>query len=131
MLVVAVAMMGTFLLSWSNSSFAAQRLQIANTTSNRINLINESFVLEDVWFYQSGGTTYANVTIRNTGDLAIKISKVYINNTEKWSGSESITIGSSDEVKVTTSQIVVGSGKPQSIWVKTERGSEVKQIWKS
>lgn len=119
--------MGTFVVSWANSSFAAQQLNIANQASSRINLIKEDFVIEDVWFYDSGGKQ-ANVTIRNTGDLAITISKIYVNNTEAWSGAQSITIGSTGVMTFSTQW---GSGYAQSIWLKTERGSEAKQIWKS
>jgi archaellum component FlaF (FlaF/FlaG flagellin family) len=127
LLVVAVAIMGTFVVSWANSSFAAQQLNIANQAADRINLIKEDFVIEDVWFYDSGGKK-ADITIRNTGDLAVTISKVYVNNTEAWSGDEVITIGSTAKITFNTDW---GSGDAQSIWLKTERGSEAKQIWKS
>lgn len=124
---MAVGIMGTFLVSWSNSSFSAQQLNIANQTASRINLIKESFVIEDVWFYDSGGKK-ADITIRNTGDLGITISNIYINNTEAWSDTQVIAIEDTAKITVNTSW---GSGDAQSIWIKTSRGSEAKQIWKS
>lgn len=127
LLVAAVAIMGTFLVSWSSSSFAAQQLSISNQTDSRINLIKESFIIEDVWFYTQSGS-FANVTIRNTGDLAIKVTHIYINNTQAWNTGEVIPIDGVAEIKVATSW---GSGYPQAIWVKTDRGAEVKQTWKS
>lgn len=119
--------MGSFLVAWSNSSFAAQQLQIANQTNSKINLVRESFVVEDVWFY-TDGDRYANVTIRNTGNLAITVSNVYINNTQYWSGEHVIPISGVGEIKV---PVTWDPDTRQSIWVKTARGSEIKQVWKS
>lgn len=127
MLVAAVSIIGVALVAWSNFSFAAQQREISNVTNSRINLINESFIIEDVWFYDEP-PKYANVTIRNAGDLAITISNIYVNNTEAWDDSKVIPIDGVAEIKVPTNW---GAGDQQSIWVKTERGSEAKQVWKS
>lgn len=122
-------MMGAFLVAWSNSSFAAQQLTIANQTNSKINMINESFVIEDVWFYTDADTfKYANVTIRNTGDLAITVSNIYVNNTQYWNSGQVIPIDGVAEIKV---RVTWGSDDLQSVWVKTARGAEVKQVWKS
>ncbi|MFY3741832.1 MAG: archaellum component FlaF (FlaF/FlaG flagellin family) [Candidatus Nitrosomirales archaeon] len=128
LLVAAVGVMGTFLLAWSNSSFAAQQFIIANQTASRINLIKESFVVEDVWFYGSGLNKKADLTIRNTGDLALTISKVYINNTQVWSVGQVITPDQTAKITVDTQW---SSGDGQLILVKTARGSEAKQVWRS
>ena len=127
LLVVAVAIMGTFVVSWANTTFAIQQRDIADQTAERINLVNEGFIIEDVWFYIEG-TDKANVTIRNTGDLAITISHIYVNNTQVWNTGETILIGEKEEIQV---DLDWDSGAPQSIWVKSERGTEVKQVWKS
>lgn len=133
MLVAAVSMMGAALMVWSNASFASQQREIANQTDSRINLIAENFVVEDVWFYTDGGH-YANVTIRNTGDLAITISNIYINNTEAWDDGEIIMIDDVATIKVPK---IIDPGadweedRSQSIWVVTERGAEIKQVWRS
>jgi hypothetical protein len=120
--------MGAFLVAWSNSSFALQQLSIASATAERINLINESFVVEDAWFDQNGGIKFANVTVRNTGDNAITISNIYVNNTEVTFTDETISAG---DVAVVDFTLNWGSDRPQSVWVKTDRGTEVKQVWKS
>jgi hypothetical protein len=128
LLVVAVAIIGAFLVSWANSSFAVQQLNIAEQTAGRINLVKEDFVIEDVWFYTEGPDSFANVTIRNTGDLALTISHIYVNNTESWNTGETILIGEKEEIKV---ELDWDAGAPHSILIKTERGTEVKQVWKS
>jgi len=131
LMVVATGVIGSALAAWSNSSFAIQGMQISNQTATRINLVKETFVLEDVWFYtkQPGSVQSANVTIRNTGDLAITISKIYVNNTQVWSGSQSIPIGTVATIK----DVPVGwrSSDLQSVWIHTARGTDVKQAWKS
>ncbi len=125
LLVAAVGAMGSFLLAWSNSTFASQQFAIANQTASRINLIKESFVVEDVWFYDSGGKK-ADITIRDTADLAITISKVYINNTQAWSGNQVISPDSTAKITVDTQW---GSGDAQLILVQTARGSQANQLW--
>jgi hypothetical protein len=132
LLVVAVGIIGTFLVSWANSSFAIQRANIADETSERINLVKEDLVIEDVWFYTEAGPVYfANVTIRNTGDLAVTISNIYVNNSQFWNTGETIPIDGKEEIKVPFGATPWAADSPQSIWVKTERGTEVKQVWKS
>jgi hypothetical protein len=131
MLVAAVSVMGVGILSWSSISFANQQREISNQTDSRINLIAESFIIEDVWFYTETdppNANYADVTVRNTGDLAIRVSNIYVNNTQAWNIGEDILIG---EVATISVQIDWESDRSQSIWVKTERGAEAKQVWKS
>ena len=133
MLVAAVSVMGVGILSWSSISFANQQREISNQTDSRINLIEESFIIEDVWFYTNATGNYANVTVRNTGDLAVVISYVYLNNTQAWNDGEVILIG--DVATIDVPKIDLGiaweSDRSQSIWVKTERGADAKQVWKS
>jgi hypothetical protein len=128
-MVVATGVIGSALAAWSNSSFAMQSLQISNQTASRINLVKETFVLEDVWFFTESGSPYANVTIRNTGDLAITVSKIYVNNTQVWSGSQTIPIDSIATIEDVS--VNWGSNDVQSVWIHTARGTDVKQAWKS
>lgn len=128
MLLSAVGIIGSTLVVWSNSSFSITKQKIANSTDTKINMIRESFVVEDVWFYTQLGTDYGNVTIRNTGNVAIKISNIYVNNTQVWNAGQIVDTTKSVTIQTTFNW---GPGDLQSMWVKTERGSEVKQVWKS
>jgi hypothetical protein len=128
MLVAAVGIMGSGLVAWSNSSFSIAQQKIANSTDSKINMIRENFVLEDVWFYSQGPTDYANVTIRNTGNVAIKISHIYVNNTQVWNTGQMINATEAETIRATFNW---EPNNLQSIWVKTTRDSQVKQIWKS
>ena len=128
MLVSAVSLMGAFMVSWSSSSFTVQKLNIARAVDDRVNQISENYIVEDVWFFSNSTSSYAKVTVRNTGDVAAKITHVYVNNTLAWSGSKLVMQESTQSI---TFQSSWGAGKSQGIWVKTERGSELKQVWKS
>jgi hypothetical protein len=127
MLVAAVGIMGSGLVAWSNSSFSIAQQKIANSTDSKINMIRESFVLEDVWFYNDG-TDRANVTIRNTGNVAIKISHIYVNNTQVWNTGQNINATQAYTIRT---DVNWNPNSLQSVWVKTLRGSEIKQVWKS
>jgi hypothetical protein len=126
-LIVATGVIGSYLVFWANSSFALQSLNISTSAADRINLIKESYVIEDVWF---NSPTSADVTIRNTGELAVEISRIYVNSTQAWSGAQTITIGNYETIPVTLPN-AAGADKPQTFWIKTERGTEAKQVWKS
>lgn len=128
MLVAAVGIMGSFLLVWSNSSFAISQRNIANSTDSKINMIRENFVVEDVWFYTQSGTDYANVTVRNSGNVAIKVAHIYVNNTEVWNAGQMINATKAVTIKTTVDW---SPNSLQSIWVKTSRDAQVQQVWKS
>lgn len=128
MLVAAVGIMGSFLLVWSNSSFAISQRNIANSTDSKINMIRENFVVEDVWFYTQSGTDYANVTVRNTGNVAIKVAHIYVNNTEVWNTGQLVNATKAVTIKTTVDW---SPNSLQSIWVKTSRDAQVQQVWKS
>ena len=90
MLVSAVSLMGAFMVSWSSSTFASKQLNISKAVNDRVNQIKESFVVEDVWFFSNSTAKYAKVTVRNTGDISISVSGVYLNNTQAWAGHQAI-----------------------------------------
>lgn len=128
MLVSAVSLMGAFMVSWSSSNFTVQKLNIARAVDDRVNQISENYIVEDAWFFSNSTGKYAKVTLRNTGDVAVKITNVYVNNTQAWAGSKVMLQADTQSV---TFQSNWGAGKSQSVWVKTERGNELKQVWKA
>lgn len=128
MLVSAVSLMGAFMVSWSSSTFASKQLNISKSVDDRVNQIKENFVLEDVWFYSNSTSSYAKVTVRNTGDISISISNIYLNNTQVWTGHQTVA---KTDIQSITFQSSWGAGKTQTVWIKTERGGEAKQSWKA
>jgi len=75
-MVVAVALLGSVVLIWANSSLNVERQKIATDYEKNSNLLRESFIIEDVWLYKSADSV--NVTLRNIGDLAINATAVNV-----------------------------------------------------
>jgi hypothetical protein len=128
-MIVAAGVIGSFLVAWANSSFAFQSAEISTSAANRINLIKESYVIEDVWFNGTSPNQKAFLTVRNTGDLAIKITKIYVNNTQVWNTGQTIAIGNYGTIA--NVPVAWNPNCAQAIWIVTERGTEAKQVWKS
>lgn len=128
MLIVATSMMGAFLTAWGNATFASQRLSISNQSVARLNQAQESFVIEDAWFFTNATGGFATVTIRNGGANSITVSTIAVNNTIMWKTGQAIPSSSFSSI---TFPLSWGSGKLQSLWVTTASGSQLKQDWKS
>jgi len=128
MLVSAVSLMGAFLVSWSSSSFATKQVGVSEEIDDRVNQISEGFIVEDVWFFTNSTSSYSKVTVRNTGDVAVTISHVYVNNTQAWNAGKVIP---RSEVGTITFETLWSAGSAQDVWVKTQRGTEAKQLWRS
>jgi hypothetical protein len=128
MLVSAVSLMGAFLVSWSSTSFASKQVGVSEEIDDRVNQISEGFIVEDVWFFTNSTSSYSKVTIRNTSDVAVTISHVYVNNTQAWNQGKVIQ---RSEVGAITFETAWSDGSGQNVWVKTNRGTEVKQLWRS
>ena len=128
MLVSAVSMLGAALVSWSSSNFALQQAGVAEEIDDRVNQLSEGFIIEDVWFYSDTGIKYATVTVRNTGNVAVTISNIYLNKTQVWSDSHVIP---RSETGAITFEADWSDGSPQNIWIRTERGTDAKQLWRA
>lgn len=124
-LVSAVAIMGSFLVSWSSSSFGKQQVDIGELADNRVNAVREEFILEDVWFYNSGGTDHVKMTIRNTGNVAINVTSFYIDSS-KFDPKRVIQAGKTDSIDVVYDWT---AGLSYTIQVKTERENVLRQAW--
>lgn len=79
-MVVAVAILGSVVLIWANSSLNVERTKIANDFATNSNLLKESFIVEDVWLNipPKLPNNYVNLTLKNLGDISIDIKEVKI-----------------------------------------------------
>lgn len=78
-LLSAVAVMGSMLTAWSNSIFNNEEHNISSAHDKGINKLNESLVIEHVWF----GTTptkFVNMTISNVGSVGLNVTKITLDN---------------------------------------------------
>jgi hypothetical protein len=128
MLIAATSMMGAFLTAWGNATFATQRLNISNQSVQRLNQAQETFVIEDAWFFSNATGHFATVTIRNGGVNGLTISTIADNNTIVWNKGAAIQ---NSQVATITFPLSWGAGKLQSLWITTANGSQLKQDWSS
>ena len=73
----AVAIMGTMLVTWSNSTFAIEQNELNQSYSNGVNKLHESIVIENVWF-GNNPSKFLNVTISNIGNVGLNVTKIII-----------------------------------------------------
>ena len=78
-LLSAVAVMGSILTAWSNSIFANEEHNIGKAHDEGINKLNESLVIEHVWF-GSNPAKFVNMTMSNVGSVGLNITKITLDN---------------------------------------------------
>ncbi|MEO9320094.1 MAG: hypothetical protein ABI361_05420 [Nitrososphaera sp.] len=128
MLVVAVSLFGSFLLSWGNSYFASQQVAISNQTNSRLNQVRESVVIEDAWFFHNNTGNFATVTIRNAGNNGFTVAWVTVNNSIAWNKGLPIQNATYSQV---TFPLGWHSGDLQKVGVTTKSGTSTQQAWQS
>jgi len=83
-LLSAVAIMGSMLVSWSNSIFATEQNEINEVYSEGVNKLNEFLVIENVWFGNETSPEtsdrFINVTMSNVGNIGLNVTKITLDN---------------------------------------------------
>jgi len=121
-LLSAVAIMGTFLVSWANSTLAVEQKNLEESYSNSINKISESLVIEHVWFGQNPAK-FVNITVNNVGIIGLNVTEIKIvNNTDTL--KTSFTNGGILPKNTYSAEInfVWTTSTPIDIFVSTDRG---------
>jgi hypothetical protein len=71
--------MGSMLVAWSNSIFAAEQNEINAAYSEGVNKLNEFLVIEHVWF-GNNPSKFINVTLSNVGNIGLNVTKITLDN---------------------------------------------------
>lgn len=81
-MLTAVALMGTGVVSWSNTNLFAHQQSLQSTYSTSINKINEDLKIENVWFGKPPqfGQKFLNITVSNLGNIGINVTKIELIN---------------------------------------------------
>ncbi len=128
-LLSAVAIMGTMVVTWANMKLGSQEEALTVTFNKSINRLNEDFIVENVWFdyiYDN-----VNVTITNVGIIGLNVTEIKF--TDYSSGDLvklSITDGGilvqeSFNTNVTYSGLT--SGDAFNVVVTSERGNIIQK----
>ena len=78
-LLSAVAVMGSMMTAWSNSTFSNEQHEMNVAYSEGVNKLNEFLVIENVWF-GNNPTKFVNVTASNVGTIGLNITKITLDN---------------------------------------------------
>ena len=83
MLLTAVALMGTGLVSWSNTNLKSHQQSLESTYSTYVNKINENLIIENVWF-GTNPSKFVNITMNNLGSIGLEVTKIeFVNPDDK------------------------------------------------
>ena len=128
-LLSAVAVMGTMVVTWANMKLNSQEQELSLTFSDNINKLNEDFIVENVWYDYV--LNNVNVTITNVGIIGLNVTEIKF--TDYSSGglvTLSITDGGilvqeSFNTNVTYSGLT--SGDVFNVVVTSERGNIIQK----
>ncbi len=84
MLMFAVAVLGIFLLTWSNQTMSLGAMELTDTFDGSINRLSEEVIIEHIWFgIDAGSTKFVNVTLSNVGTVGITLTEIeFVNSTK-------------------------------------------------
>lgn len=126
MMLAAVAIMGSSLLIFANSSFNMQRETASELFLEGSNAVKENLLVEDIWF-DTNATRYVNFTLRNIGSIAINVTQVSLNSTVIWNESLILSIDG-DETVYAVYPWVDGV---YTVEIVTERENIIIGVWKA
>jgi len=81
MLMFAVAVLGIFLLFWSNQTMSLGAMELTDTFDSSINRLSEEIIIEHIWFgTDNAATKFVNVTLSNVGTVGITLTEIELVN---------------------------------------------------
>ena len=117
----AVSIMGTMMLSWTNSNLFSHLKALDSSFSDRSNKLNEFLMIENVWFKQNSKAV--DITVNNVGTIGLNVTKITLTeNTTPHVTSLNIPIlpGGTYETQIDYQWTF---GSPIKISITTARGS--------
>lgn len=122
-LLCAVAIMGSFLVSWSNSVLVSHKMSMESTYAAKMNKLNELLIIENVWFGQTP-SKFVNITVNNVGTVWLNVTKIQIVNST-YSKTFLFTHAQIKPGKSNSTNLSYGwtSGTPVDVIITTARDS--------
>ncbi len=124
----AVAIMGSVVVSWANMKLSNQEQALSLTFNSNINKLNEDFVVENVWY--DSVLNNVNVTITNGGIIGLNVTEIKFTDSSSGLVTLPITDGGllvqkSFNTNVTYSGLT--SGDAFNVVVTSERGNIIQK----
>ena len=125
-LMFAVAVLGIFLVTWSNQTLSLGAIELTDTFDNSVNRISEELLIEQVWFGTGSTSKFVNVTMSNIGSIGITITEIeFVNSTV----THTITLNQNlfpDQTYSIEEDYVWTSGTAVDVTVTTARTNVIK-----
>jgi len=77
-LLAAVTVMGTLLVSWSNMNLTRYQQDLDASSSDNLNRLNEELLLGNIWFGKLTPSNNINITMNNVGTVGLHVTKIEI-----------------------------------------------------
>ncbi len=128
-LLSAVAIMGTMVVTWANMKLGSQEEALTVTFNKSINRLNEDFIVENVWYDYV--LNNVNVTITNVGIIGLNVTEIKFTD---YSSGDLVTLSITDggilvqesfNTNVTYSGLT--SGDVFNVVVTSERGNIIQK----
>jgi len=81
-LMFAVAVLGIFLVTWSEQSLNLSAMKLTDSYDNKINRLSEEILIEHVWF-GTGSNKFVNITLSNISAIGITLTEIELVNSTK------------------------------------------------
>ena len=97
-MLTAVAVIGSAIVSWSNGNLKAFETNLASTSSDQTNKINENLLIENVAFCHTNHCPITNninginITLTNVGYIGLNVTQIQINGSYSWKVSPPISL---------------------------------------
>ena len=78
-LLSGVTLLGTGLVSWTNSNLSTHQQSLQSSYSTATDKINEFLIIENVWFGQNP-QKFVNITMTNIGNVGLNVTKIKLTN---------------------------------------------------
>ena len=78
-LLSGVTLLGTGLVSWTNSNLSTHQQSLQSSYSTATDKINEFLIIENVWFGQNP-QKFVNITMTNIGNVGLNVTKIELTN---------------------------------------------------
>ncbi len=134
-LLSAVAIMGSMMIVWSQSTLSQHKAALEVSYASNINKLNEGLAVENVWFDSVPSPKTLNVTLSNIGTLYLNITEIDLVDPDDGSNLVStvlISDGGLTSSAVYSTNITYNDwtvGIPLNVVVTTERGNIItKQV---
>lgn len=77
-IMAAVSIMGVMLVAWANTNLFTQQIEMENSFNDKMNKLNESLLVENIWFGTS--PSVVNVTLNNYGIIGLNVTEIWLKN---------------------------------------------------